>query len=94
MAHSSDVLVRGEPAKLEVRPTPSRKLTQGMTRTMKDYQASLAKLRESSAESRLISDLATGNAKRKMFAKLAKRLEKLADDVECAMTVKRIDEDY
>jgi hypothetical protein len=60
---------------------------------MKDYQTSLAKLRKSSAESKLISDLATGNAKRKMFAKLAKGLEKLADDVERAMTVKRIDEE-
>ena len=61
---------------------------------MKDYRASLAKLRRDSAESKLISDLATGNAKRRMFAKLAKRLDKLADEVERAMTVKRIDEDY
>jgi chaperonin cofactor prefoldin len=61
---------------------------------MKDYQASLGKLRKDSAESKLIGDLATSNAKRKMFAKLAKRLEKLADEVERAMTVKRIDDDY
>jgi hypothetical protein len=61
---------------------------------MKDYRASLAKLRRDSAESKLISDLATGNAKRRMFAKLAQRLEKLADEVERAITVKRIDEDY
>jgi len=61
---------------------------------MKDYRASLAKLRRDSAESKLISDLATGNAKRRMFAKLAQRLGKLADEVERAITVKRIDEDY
>jgi protoporphyrinogen oxidase len=61
---------------------------------MKDYRASLGKLRKDSAESKLISDLATSNAKRKMFAKLAKGLEKLADEIERAMTVKRIDEDY
>jgi hypothetical protein len=61
---------------------------------MKDYRACLAKLRRDSAESKLISDLATGNAKRRMFAKLAQRLGKLADEVERAITVKRIDEDY
>jgi hypothetical protein len=61
---------------------------------MKDYQASLGKLRKDSAESKLISDLATGNAKRKTFAKLAKRLDELADEVERAIAVKKIDEDY
>lgn len=61
---------------------------------MKDYRASLGKLRKDSAESKLISDLATNNAKRKMFAKLAQRLDKLADEVERAIAVKEIDEDY
>jgi protoporphyrinogen oxidase len=61
---------------------------------MKDYRASLGKLRKESAENKLISDLATGNAKRKMFAKLAKGLDKLADEVERAIALKKIDEDY
>jgi hypothetical protein len=61
---------------------------------MKDYRASLGKLRKDSAESKLISDLATDNAKRKMFAKLARHLDKLADEVERAIAVRKIDEDY
>jgi hypothetical protein len=52
---------------------------------MKDYQASLKKLRSDAAEAALIRDLATDMAKRDMFDRLAKHLDQLADDVERAM---------
>ena len=61
---------------------------------MKDYRARLEKLRKDSAESRLTSDLATDNAKRKMFVKLARHFDKLADEVERAIAVRKIDDDY
>jgi len=62
-------------------------------RGMKDYQASLEKLRKDAAENRLISDLATDKAKRATFAKLADHLNALADEVERAMAAKEIEED-
>jgi hypothetical protein len=49
---------------------------------VKDYQASLEKLRSDAAEATLIQDLATDMAKREMFNRLAKHLGQLADDVE------------
>jgi hypothetical protein len=52
---------------------------------MKDYQASLEKLRRDAAESRLIADLAIDKAKREMFSKLAQHLDGLADEVEKAI---------
>ncbi|WOH53798.1 hypothetical protein [Bradyrhizobium sp. sBnM-33] len=52
---------------------------------MKDYQASLEKLRTDAAEAAMIRDLATDGAKREMFDRLAKHLGQLADDVERAM---------
>lgn len=52
---------------------------------MKDYQASLEKLRADAAEYRLICDLATDRAKRELFHKLAAHLTGLADQVEAAM---------
>jgi hypothetical protein len=52
---------------------------------VKDYQASLEKLRGDAAEAALIRDLATDMAKREMFDRLAKHLGQLADDVERAM---------
>jgi hypothetical protein len=60
---------------------------------MKDYQASVEKLRKDAAEKRLISDLATNKAKRETFAKLADHLTTLADEVERAMVAKEIEED-
>jgi uncharacterized protein YdcH (DUF465 family) len=60
---------------------------------MKDYQASLEHLRKEAAEKRLIADLATNKAKRATFAKLADRLNALADEVERAMAAKEIEED-
>ena len=52
---------------------------------MKDYEASLEKLRSDAAEAALIRDLATDMAKREMFDRLAQHLGRLADDVERAM---------
>jgi hypothetical protein len=52
---------------------------------MKDYRASLEKLRREAAESGLISGLATDKTKREFFAKLAQHLNALADEVERAM---------
>jgi hypothetical protein len=52
---------------------------------VKDYQASLEKLRKDAAEAALIRDLATDPAKRQMFDRLAVHLASLADQVELAM---------
>ncbi|WP_426613768.1 hypothetical protein [Bradyrhizobium sp. McL0616] len=52
---------------------------------MKDYQASLEKLRRDAAEAALIRDLATNPTKRDMFGRLAQHLNQLADEVEKAM---------
>jgi hypothetical protein len=52
---------------------------------MKDYQASLEKLRKDAAEAALIRDLATVPTKREMFDRLALHLTSLADQVELAM---------
>lgn len=52
---------------------------------MKDFQASIEKLRKDAAEAALIRDLATDPIKREMFDKLANHLKRLADEVEQAM---------
>jgi hypothetical protein len=52
---------------------------------VRDYQASLEKLRTDAAEARLICDLATDPAKRELFDRLALHLTSLADQVELAM---------
>ena len=49
---------------------------------MKDYQASVEKLRNDAAEAALISDLATDTAKREIFNRLHDHLNRLADEVE------------
>ena len=59
---------------------------------MKDYQASLEKLRRDAAEAALIRDLATDPKKREMFDRLARHLNQLADEVERAMAQKSRDE--
>jgi hypothetical protein len=56
---------------------------------VKDYQASLEKLRSDAAEAALIRDLATDMAKREMFDRLAQHLDRLADDVERAMNASK-----
>jgi hypothetical protein len=53
--------------------------------TMKDYQASLEKLRKDAAEAALIRDLATDVTKREMFNRLNEHLNRLADEVEAAI---------
>jgi len=52
---------------------------------MKDYQASLEKLRADPAEAALIRDLATEKSKREMFDRLHRHFAVLADLVEQAM---------
>jgi hypothetical protein len=52
---------------------------------VKDYQASIEKLRRDAAEAALIRDLATDRTKREMFARLHEHLNRLADEVEQAM---------
>lgn len=52
---------------------------------MRDYQASLEKLRRDAAEAALIRDLATEQAKREMFDRLHQHLKRLAEEVEEAM---------
>jgi hypothetical protein len=43
---------------------------------VKDYKASIEKLRKDAAEAKLISDLATDMNKREMFARLHQHLSK------------------
>ena len=53
---------------------------------MKDYRASLEKLRRDAADAALIRDLATDVTKREMFnRRLHEHLTRLADEVEAAM---------
>jgi hypothetical protein len=52
---------------------------------VKDYQASIEKLRSDAAEAALIRDLATDRTKREMFDRLHEHLNRLADEVEQAM---------
>jgi hypothetical protein len=52
---------------------------------MKDYQASIEKLRKDAAEAALIRDLATDTTKREMFDRLHQHLNRLADEVERVM---------
>ena len=52
---------------------------------MKDYKASLEKLRKDAAECAVIRDLATDPAKRELYDRLHKHLNRLAGEVERAM---------
>jgi hypothetical protein len=52
---------------------------------VKDYQASIEKLRKDAAEAALIRDLATDKIKREMYDRLHVHLNRLADQVEEAM---------
>ena len=51
---------------------------------MKDYKAAIEKLRKEAAEASMIRDLATDVAKREVFDRLSKHLNRLADEVERA----------
>jgi hypothetical protein len=52
---------------------------------MKDYKASLEKLRKEAADAALIRDLATDKLKRDLYDRLHRHLNGLADEVERAM---------
>jgi hypothetical protein len=56
---------------------------------MKDYQASIEKLRTDAAEFALTRDLASDKTKREMFDRLARHLSRLADEVERAMNASK-----
>jgi hypothetical protein len=58
---------------------------------MKDYEASLEKLRRDAAQYRLISELAIDHQKRQTFGKLAKHMTALADQVELAIAAAQND---
>jgi CDP-diacylglycerol pyrophosphatase len=53
--------------------------------TVKDYQASIEKLRRDAAEAALIRDLATNPTKRERFDRLHQHLSLLAEEVERAL---------
>jgi hypothetical protein len=52
---------------------------------MKDFVASLEKLRKDAAEAALIRDLATQSSKRDLFDQLHRHFSRLADEVEHAI---------
>ena len=53
---------------------------------MKDYLASIEKLREEAADAALIRDLATDTTKREAFARLHEHLNRLADELQRALS--------
>ncbi|MEY9238780.1 hypothetical protein ABIF68_006395 [Bradyrhizobium japonicum] len=56
---------------------------------MKDFQASIEKLRRDAAEAALIRDLAADRIKRDLYDRLHIHLSRLADEVELAMKSKQ-----
>lgn len=52
---------------------------------MKDYHASIEKLRKDAADAALIRDLATDRVKRDMYDRLYRHFNSLADEVEQAI---------
>jgi hypothetical protein len=52
---------------------------------MKDYRASIEKLRSDAVEAALVRDLATDATKRETFNRLCEHLNRLADEVERAL---------
>ena len=52
---------------------------------MKDYHASIEKLRKDAAEAARVRDLATDKIKREMYDRLHRHFNGLADEVERAM---------
>jgi hypothetical protein len=56
---------------------------------VKDYRASIEKLRKDAAEAALIRDLATDKTKREMYDRLHQHFNGLADEVEQAMTTSK-----
>jgi hypothetical protein len=58
---------------------------------MKDYQASIERLRADAAEAALVRDLASDPVKREMYTRLHDHLNRLAEEVERAMNMSRPD---
>lgn len=56
---------------------------------MKDYLASIEKLRKDAAECALIRDLAADKTKREMYDKMSRHLLQLADEVQRAMDISK-----
>jgi hypothetical protein len=54
---------------------------------MQDYVAALERLRKDAAEAALIRDLATNETKQDFFDRLHQHLNRLADEVEQAMSL-------
>jgi hypothetical protein len=52
---------------------------------VKDYRASIEKLRKDAAEAALIRDLATDSSKRELYDRLHKHFNRLANEVEQAI---------
>jgi hypothetical protein len=71
--------------------TFSRYESLGRAQALKDYQASIEKLRKDAADAAQIRDLCTDKTKREMFARLAEHLASLADEVERAMSAGKRD---
>jgi hypothetical protein len=57
----------------------------GFKKAVKDYRASIEKLRRDAVDAALIRDHATDNAKREIFDNLHKHFNRLADEVEQAL---------
>jgi hypothetical protein len=57
---------------------------------MQDYPAALERLRKGAAEAALIRDLATDKAKRDFFNRLHCHLDRLADEIEQALTTAKM----
>lgn len=55
---------------------------------MKEFQASVEKLRKDAAEAALIRDLSTDKVKRAVFDRLHEHLNRLADEVQEAMKLR------
>jgi hypothetical protein len=53
---------------------------------MKDYRASIEKLRKDAAEAALIRDVAVDTTKRETFNRLHEHLSRLADEIERALS--------
>jgi hypothetical protein len=58
---------------------------------LKDYQASIEKLRKDAAEAALIRNLVTDKTKREMYDKLHQHVNRLADEVQQAMMTSKAD---
>ena len=59
---------------------------------MKDYRASVEKLRTDAADAALIRDLSTDLVKREIYDRLHRHLSELADEVERAMNAPKTGE--